>query len=281
MENNENKSICPKCGMKNTIKNGICSNCTNSDSSNVYNAYSLIGFIFSFFGIFSIFGLILSVIGLAESKKYETKLKGLSIAGIIISLIMLIISFGVILSDSSYESLSTPSSNDKEETSEVCVTFMFDGNEYNKECVTKGSTISKPTDPEKEGYIFLNWATHEHSTDGSEVFSFSKPIEKDYTIYAHFKQKEIVLPKFSYDVNNEYFDGFAYYIEGIVTNNRNINYNYLQIEFICYDSSGNNIGTAFDNTNNLLANQTWKFKAMFLGYDTEVDHCVYHNISGW
>ena len=37
-----------------------------------------------------------------------------------------------------------------------------------------------------------------------------------------------------------------------------------------------------DNTNNLLGKQTWKYKAMFIGSDQEnVDHCDYHEVSGW
>ncbi len=61
------------------------------------NFIGLIGFIISIvsifnFGITAFFGLILSVAGLAVSYDINDK-KGLSIAGIIISLIMLIIFF--------------------------------------------------------------------------------------------------------------------------------------------------------------------------------------------
>ena len=89
---------------------------------------------------------------------------------------------------------------------------------------------------------------------------------------------------FSYDITKSYKDsvGFSYYIEGTVTNNKDKNYSYVQIEFVCYDKNGSNLGTALDNTNNLLANQTWKFKAMSLFSDIEnVDHCDYHEITGW
>lgn len=87
--------------------------------------------------------------------------------------------------------------------------------------------------------------------------------------------------KFTYEITNQYNDTFSYYIEGNVKNNRNKNYSYVQIEFVCYDAAGNNLGTAMDNTNNLLANQTWKFKAIFLGTHEEVDHCDYHEITSW
>ena len=36
-----------------------------------------------------------------------------------------------------------------------------------------------------------------------------------------------------------------------------------------------------DNTNNLLGNQTWKYKAMFIGENNTVDHCDFHKVSGW
>ena len=87
--------------------------------------------------------------------------------------------------------------------------------------------------------------------------------------------------KFSYVVTKEYDDYFSHYIEGTVTNNLDKDYSYVQIEFVCYDKDGNNVGTAFDNTNNLLKKQTWKFKALGLFTDTSVDHCDFQEISGW
>lgn len=93
-----------------------------------------------------------------------------------------------------------------------------------------------------------------------------------------------VTEKFSYEITSQYADeyGFSYYIEGSVKNNKDKDYSYVQIEFVCYDAEGNNLGTAIDNTNNLLENETWKFKAMAMFSDIEIiDHCDYHEISGW
>lgn len=90
--------------------------------------------------------------------------------------------------------------------------------------------------------------------------------------------------KFSYDISNTYLGDYnmGYYIEGTITNNKDKDYSYVQIEFVCYDSEGNNIGTALDNTNNLLGKQTWKYKAMFMETDADkVDHCDFHEITGW
>jgi len=88
---------------------------------------------------------------------------------------------------------------------------------------------------------------------------------------------------FSHTVTSSQSDsaGIGYYIEGIVTNNTDKKYSYVQIEFICYDAEGNNIGTAMDNTNNLLGNQTWKYKAMGLFSNQTVDHCDFKEVSGW
>lgn len=88
--------------------------------------------------------------------------------------------------------------------------------------------------------------------------------------------------KFSYTISDSYSNGFSYYIEGIVTNNRDKDYSYVQIEFICYDKDGNNLGTAIDNTNNLLGKQTWKYKAMGLFTDgSTVDYCDFREVTGW
>ena len=87
---------------------------------------------------------------------------------------------------------------------------------------------------------------------------------------------------FEYEVSNQYHDTFAYYIEGTVKNNTSKDYSYFSIEFVCYDAEGNNLGTAIDNTNNLLAGDTWKYKAMFMGSNSdEVDHCDYHEMTKW
>jgi len=96
--------------------------------------------------------------------------------------------------------------------------------------------------------------------------------------------KDVTRPKVNCSIDNQYKDdyGFYYYIEGVCENNGSKDYDYLQVEFICYDSEGNNLGTAIDNTNNLLSGQKWKYKAMSLGADANaIDHCDYHEVTGW
>lgn len=86
---------------------------------------------------------------------------------------------------------------------------------------------------------------------------------------------------FSYEVTNSYSEYDNYFIEGIVTNNTSKNYSYVQIEFVCYDSEGNNLGTAFDNTNNLNAGEKWKFEAISLFTNDDIDHCTYNSTTGY
>ena len=89
---------------------------------------------------------------------------------------------------------------------------------------------------------------------------------------------------FTYQVDKQYNGdyGIGYYIEGKVKNNADKDFSYVQIEFICYDKQGNNLGTAIANTNNLLGGQTWKYKAMFMESDSKnVAKCEYHEITSW
>ena len=88
---------------------------------------------------------------------------------------------------------------------------------------------------------------------------------------------------FTHEVTNEYTDSIGvHYIEGIVKNGNDKKYSYVQIEFVCYDKDGNNLGTALDNINNLGAKDTWKFKAMLLGsVGQNVDHCRFEEITSW
>lgn len=89
---------------------------------------------------------------------------------------------------------------------------------------------------------------------------------------------------FSYEVTSSKPDSanVGYYIEGIVTNNTSKSYSYVQIEFVCYDKEGINLGTAVDNVNNLGGNEKWKFKAMGLFDNVKnVDHCDFKEVTGF
>lgn len=65
------------------------------------------------------------------------------------------------------------------------------------------------------------------------------------------------------DVKSEN-DDYSRYVVGIVKNNTDRNYGYVQVEINLYDNSGAQVGSTMSNTNNLEPNSTWKFKAPIL-----------------
>lgn len=75
-------------------------------------------------------------------------------------------------------------------------------------------------------------------------------------------------------------DAFTTYITGIIKNNTDKEKSYVQVTFNLYDSSGNQIGTAIDNINNLASGGTWKFKAAALTSDGFASYEL-AEISGW
>ena len=58
-------------------------------------------------------------------------------------------------------------------------------------------------------------------------------------------------------------------IVGVIKNNTSVDKDYIQVSFTLYDADGNNIGTAWTNTNNLKAGGTWKFEAGILEDNVE------------
>lgn len=61
------------------------------------------------------------------------------------------------------------------------------------------------------------------------------------------------------------YDGyFATYISGVVRNNTDKKYSYLQITFDLFDKDDNKVGTALANVNNIGPGEKWKFEAMAL-----------------
>ena len=60
---------------------------------------------------------------------------------------------------------------------------------------------------------------------------------------------------------------FSKTIEGIVVNNYNKNYKYLQVEVQCYDKNNNKLQTTGDIISELNSNENWKFK-IYVDNDT-------------
>ncbi len=71
-------------------------------------------------------------------------------------------------------------------------------------------------------------------------------------------------PAEDYTVADETLDTsnpYAAYITGTLTNNKDTDVSYVQVEYVVYDADGAQIGTALANTNNLKAGGSWKYEA--------------------
>lgn len=66
---------------------------------------------------------------------------------------------------------------------------------------------------------------------------------------------------------NEYL-GYSAVIKGTEKNRSSKNYSYASIEFSVYDATGNNLGTALANINNLGSGDTWRFEAILLSFSS-------------
>ena len=69
--------------------------------------------------------------------------------------------------------------------------------------------------------------------------------------------------------------GFAYYIEGKAKNKTDKKFSYVQVKFNVYDEDGNVLGSCLDNQNNVMGNETWKFKAICSGEAKDVKSFKY------
>lgn len=76
--------------------------------------------------------------------------------------------------------------------------------------------------------------------------------------------QEPAAPAEKYTVAEEALDTsnpYAAKITGTLTNNTDKEVSYIQVEYVLYDASGAQIGTAWANTSNLKAGGSWKFEA--------------------
>ncbi len=60
--------------------------------------------------------------------------------------------------------------------------------------------------------------------------------------------------------------GYSATITGVAENTSGQNLSYASVEFSVYDASGNNLGTALANINNLGKGDTWRFEATLLSF---------------
>ena len=87
----------------------------------------------------------------------------------------------------------------------------------------------------------------------------------DAIINTTSKQKLDITNVSLYVDYNEYL-GYSAKITGVAKNTSKKNYSYASVEFSVYDSSGNNLGTALANINNLSSGDSWRFEANLLSF---------------
>jgi hypothetical protein len=97
---------------------------------------------------------------------------------------------------------------------------------------------------------------------------------------------EVVVPEENYEEDFVFIEEpvaipgeFSSVITGVVKNNTNKTYDYLQISFTLYDVDGNVVDTAFTNINNVKPGQTWKFEAMY--FEESAVRWELDEIAGW
>ena len=84
-----------------------------------------------------------------------------------------------------YEYIITAAQPDPNPITTFTVTFNTDGGtNIPAQTVTDGNTATKPADPEKDGYTFVNWYADDTFT---EIYDFASPVTADITIYAKFE----------------------------------------------------------------------------------------------
>ena len=60
------------------------------------------------------------------------------------------------------------------------------------------------------------------------------------------------------------------YVTGVLKNNTDSTKSYVQVTIPVYDKSGNKLGEALANVNNLETKKTWKFKASYFGSEKDI-----------
>jgi len=104
------------------------------------------------------------------------------------------------------------------------------------------------------------------------------PLEEGMENYEEAQKEKFTLSD-DYGYSDDY--GFAYYIEGLVKNNTDKSYSYVQVTFNVYDSEDNLLGSCWDNVNNLKENGTWKIKAICSGDAKNIVRYELEDFTSW
>gem|GEM_PF-3875681 len=87
------------------------------------------------------------------------------------------------LLETTQDEIMTSATN--QQTQVYIVTFVVDGVEVSSQSVTEGDTVTRPTDPNKDGYEFVSWRSFEHG-----AFDFNTQIDGDLELIASFSRVE-------------------------------------------------------------------------------------------
>ena len=118
-------------------------------------------------------------------------------------------------------------------------------------------------------------------SDQGKVSVEKTEAESDTTMEEVAKEEA---PKEKYTITDEELDTsnpYSAVIRGILTNNTDRDYGYLQVEYILYDADGNQIGSALANVNNLKAGGSWKFEAVTLKSPDEIAAFELADVTGF
>lgn len=93
------------------------------------------------------------------------------------------------------------------------------------------------------------------------------------------KPKEAAKPNLEVISHEVLQEEYATYITGVIKNNTNRTYGYVQVEINLYDEDGVQIGSTLDNLNNLEGGGSWRFKAFVL--EDDVDSYKIKDVTGF
>lgn len=73
---------------------------------------------------------------------------------------------------------------------EVTFDYNYEGTQSTSTDVDINKAVTKPSDPERVGYNFVNWCTDK---EGNSVYNFSEPVKNDFTLYAKWQKKSFTV----------------------------------------------------------------------------------------
>lgn len=106
------------------------------------------------------------------------------------------------------------------------VTITFANTNLSAIELDKGTKLTKPTDPEKSGYIFADWYEDE---EFKVLFSFDKEINKNTTIYALFYASISQLKVEGAELEHDTLSQEHYYVKATIKNISNLEWGNMTI----------------------------------------------------